>query len=432
MKNKIKKIITTTVISAVSLTAIGCATNNKIACGSENCKNMVARSTDLEILDNASAKAPTPARNIGKIVETSTNENGINIYNTKNGLTYLNENISETDLENSLINKNEKFNLFILSSTPYISLTSDDTNSLNLNIKLSKVQTIETSREANNQNNTYNLKRSILMIYVNELSSGNITLSNENKTLINTHLETIKNNENNYELKTRAIDSIINILESNLRPTSKYYNSNLSENYNTLITKFNNVQDIDKITEQSTNEQIANKIACTLNFCNLNINDIIEQKTNNTQLQRSSTINSLNNSQNTQIQAQNNQSSTQEFQNNNTYNNQNSINSNNGRYRRIPSSVRQRRMNNQNNTINSSSLDIKQEEHRMNSTNQNQLNTNQNLNNSRSIMENSKTMRAERTPENLSNEEYSASSTYTNEPRATRVPYSSSSNNFQR
>lgn len=548
MKNKIKKIITTTVISAVSLTAIGCGTNNnKLAKNiDKSMENFVSSINNLDYVETSSAKAPS-SKNIGKIVETSASENNnMKIRATGNHIQFLNNNISEAEIENTITIPSERtdnFNLFVLSSTPFVTLTSDD-NNLNINVKFSTNQIAETSDEIENKINSLILKRSILMIYVNEIYNGNVNLSNENKLAINAYVNVIKENtsflngnrgmvknqlslasdlatseqnENliNYyiiksgeALETRAskldstisaIDSIISIIEANLTNSSTYYQSNLSGTYNNLVTNTSNIETVDEITETSSNQEIAGKIACTLDFCNLNnktqitpelknstentsrinnsdknnnqspnslANEVQNHKGNssdinsNTQPTKSRAIhdhsslnqtqghtntinpvtenNQLNNNQTTTLNQNNTTQTTQnsDITNDLTINSQRNTNSQNrnNRMRRIPNSVRSRRINGSiNNTINSSALDIKEEENKKSTTNQDvsRMTNNNNIRNNN--MQNTKTIRAERTPENLTREEYTTTSANSmNEPRASRVPYKSTINNFER
>ena len=80
MKNKIKKIVTTSLLSAVALSAIGCSTtNNKLAKNID--KSMAEFVASINKLDYVET-GTNETNKIGKIVETS------------NNTAYLNENIS--------------------------------------------------------------------------------------------------------------------------------------------------------------------------------------------------------------------------------------------------------------------------------------------------------------------------------------------------
>ena len=69
MKNKVKKIITATIVSAMSLTALGVGvkTQNNDNNNEKLVQNYMFRK------DFEKTSAITPNKNIGKIVETSTN-----------------------------------------------------------------------------------------------------------------------------------------------------------------------------------------------------------------------------------------------------------------------------------------------------------------------------------------------------------------------
>ena len=315
MNKKIKKIVTTSVISALTITAVGCGSaSTKLAKNiDKSMADFVSSINKLDYVD-AGTSNQTTSENLGKIVETSNlNTNTQNqtreIKTIGNQIHFLNNNISEAEIENTITTPSEqhnKFQLYVLSDSPYITLSSGDNEvSLDLNVKFSTDKIATTSNEIESKINKLILKRSILMIYVNEIYNGNVTLSNENKLAINAYVNVIKENtsflngnrgmvknqlnlasdllqseENdnlvNYyiiksgeALETRAnkidstisaIDSIINIIESNLNINSNYYNTNLNLSYTNL---FNNSTP-STITEQSTNQEIASTIANTL------------------------------------------------------------------------------------------------------------------------------------------------------------------------
>lgn len=316
MNKKIKKIVTTSVISALTITAVGCGSaSTKLAKNID--KSMADFVTSINKLDyvDAGTNEQTTSENLGKIVETSNihannQDQKREIKTIGNQIHFLNNNISEAEIENTITTPSEqhnKFQLYVLSDTPYITLTSDDNKiSLDLNVKFSTDKIATTSNEIESKINKLILKRSILMIYVNEIYNGNVALSNENKLAINAYVNVIKENtsflngnrgmvknqlglasdllhseENdnlvNYyiiksgeALETRAnkidstisaIDSIINIIESNLSTKSNYYNTNLNSSYTNIFDyQTNNAT----ITEQSTNQEIASTIAGSL------------------------------------------------------------------------------------------------------------------------------------------------------------------------
>lgn len=521
MKNKIKKIITTTVISAVSLTAIGCGTNNsKLAHNiDKSMEEFVSSINKLDYVETtASAKAPT-SNKIGKIVEASANENSsMKIRNTGNHIQFLNNNISEAEIENTITIPSERtdnFNLFVLSSTPYVTFTSDDNNSLNINVKFSTNQIEETSDEIESKINSLILKRSILMIYVNEIYNGNVNISNDDKLAINAYVNVIKentsflngnrgmvknqlslasdlasseSNENliNYyiiksgeALETRAnkldstisaIDSIIKIIENNLTSSSAYYQTNLSNTYETLTSNFKSSNSIEEITELSTNQEIANKIACTLDFCEdtktKSNSSNVEENTNNStstktiqpsqdhtvsenlnntnknntpaisnkQTKDIRNLNQIQNKRRPSNQQNTTQESTQNTQNeNNITNDSNDLNNNQNqtnKRRQFPRISRRRIQPNKeltNQTNNNphyvQNLNTQDQNNNLISSN------NTKIRERNSIMNNNEnTLRANRTPENNINEEYTMSSAAEHENRATRVPYRSISN----
>lgn len=339
MKNKIKKIVTTSLLSAVALSAIGCSTtNNKLAKNID--KSMAEFVASINKLDYVET-GTNETNKIGKIVETSNNTD------------YLNENISTLELDKAITKPSERsdnFKLFVLSNRPYISLTSEDNSaSLDINLRFSTDIIEQTSDEINDNINTLILKRSILMIYVNEIYNGNITLTEENKVAINAYVNVIKENASflngnrgmvrnqlgiasdlvesnknneliNYyiiksgeALETRsnkinstisAIDSIINILEANLSPNSPYYNSKLSSTYQNIIS--NTGSNVNQNNTDNPNIEIANNIAESLRFKtelkqNANTNVNTNQNTLNQTNVKNKTNNLVSTEQNTKL-----------------------------------------------------------------------------------------------------------------------------------
>lgn len=303
MKNKFKKIMVTTLISMTATTAIGCATTNtKIAQKINNgVENFVSSINNLDYVETNNTNS-----NLGKIVSAA-NEN--NLY-TKVA--------SNSNIENTITRPSERtdnFKLYVLSKSPYISLTSDD-NNINLSMQFSTEKIETTSNNINEDINKLILKRAILMIYVNEIYSGNVNLTDENRKAINAYVNIIKENasyldgnrgmvknqlgmasdlinNNNQEnivnyyiiksgeaLEIRsnkinstisAIDSIISILERNLTPSSCYYQNNLTNSYQDMISKMNTN------TLNSEDEILAKNIAESINLIspenNTNINN---------------------------------------------------------------------------------------------------------------------------------------------------------------
>ena len=300
MKNKFKKILTSSIISAVSITAIGCSTTtNKLAKNID--KSMAEFVTSINKLDYVDTSSPD--NKLGKIVETT----------AKTDTAYLTNTLDNLNVENTITRPSERtdnFKLFVLSSKPFITLTSDDNaSSLEFSMSFSTEKIENTSDEICTKINTLILKRSILMIYVNEIYNGNVSLSEENKVAINAYVNVIKENTSflngnrgmvknqlslandlvssdnngnliNYyiiksgeALETRsskidssisAIDSIISILETNLSPSSAYYDSKLSSTYENLIS---NISSSNENNSSDENKELAKKIADSLDFC---------------------------------------------------------------------------------------------------------------------------------------------------------------------
>lgn len=440
MKNNFKKILTTSIVSAVSLTAIGCSTTNtKLAKNID--KSMAEFVTSINKLDYVDTS--TTDNKLGKIVETTSNDNAyiktLNNLNIENTITRPSE-------------RNDNFKLFVLSSKPFITFTSDDNStSLQLSVKFSTDKIEETSDEISSKINQLILKRSILMIYVNEIYNGNVTLSEENKVAINAYTNVIKentsflngnrgmvknqlslandlvasdNNDNliNYyiiksgeALETRsnkidssisAIDSIISILETNLSPSSTYYQNKLSTTYDNILNGMNTADSSDE------NKELAKKIADSLNFC-LQTNDSNSENNQNQTNENTTQSNLTKDIKDNSYYAK----EKSKLINNNITNNQDNNKNNQIRTlennENITSNRRTRRLRNRNNgTIISTDNNTKS-----NSAKSVTKMDNENQNN---------TVRATRTPSKPSNEEYISSNPSENNTiinRATRTPY---------
>lgn len=294
MKNKIKKILTTALLSVTATSAIGCAnTNTKIAKKINNGVEDFVSS--INKLDYVETNNTNTSSNIGKIVSAVAEEN---LYSKMT---------TNTNIENTITRPTERsdnFKLYVLSTSPYITLTSDD-NNLNFSMQVSTEKIETTSDDINNKINQLILKRAILMIYVNEIYSGNVSLSEENRKSINAYVNIIKENasflngnrgmvknqlgmasnllnkesednivnyyiiksgealeirSNKIESSISAIDSIISILEQNLTPNSCYYHNNLTTSYQNMVTK------IEKQELNSDDEILAKNIAESINM----------------------------------------------------------------------------------------------------------------------------------------------------------------------
>lgn len=310
MKNKFKKIMATTMLSITATAGIGCATtNSKIAQKINNgVEDFVSSINKLDYVDTNNTSS-----SLGKIVSAAS-EN-----------TFLSSVATNTNIENTITRPTERtdnFKLYVLSSSPYISLTSDD-NNINLSMQFSTEKIETTSDDISDKINKLILKRAILMVYVNEIYSGNVELSEENRKAINAYVNVIKENasflngnrgmvknqlgmasnlinnqqdENiiNYyiiksgealEIRSNKIDStissiesIISILEQNLTPSSCYYQKSLTTAYENMLN------DMKNNTSSSENNTLAKEIAESINLINTeSTNTTTDNNTTNNQ-----------------------------------------------------------------------------------------------------------------------------------------------------
>jgi len=256
MNKNLKKIMVSTMFSVASLSAIGCGQSNKIMAKNE------LKNTN-EITSKMNNKDQQSSSNFGKVISASA-------YNDRQ---YISPKMQTNSIEENISNQSNttsSLKLFILTNIPFVNISSEDSSA-------EQNQNISTNNTTD-FNNELNLKRSILMVYVNEIKEGNVTLSEEDKNEINRHIETIKQNnlfdsnqtynlkKSNIETSTiSAIDSIIKIVEDNLSPTSKFYNSSFSKNYGSFTsTQISS-------TNQNDNVAIAQNIASALKM-NINYN----------------------------------------------------------------------------------------------------------------------------------------------------------------
>ena len=330
MNKNIKKIITTTLLTASGMACIGCGTTNtKIAQKINNGVNeFVSSINKLDYVDTNKTNS-----NLGKIVSAATDSN------------FLNNVTSTTDIENTITRPNERtnsFNLYTLSSIPYIALTSDD-NNINLSIQFSTSKIETASDDIDEKINKLILKRAILMVYVNEIYNGNVSLTDEDRKAINAYVNIIKENAsflngnrgmvknqldmasnlintqssdnivNYYIIKSgealeirsnkidstiSSIDSIISILENNLSPSSCYYQNNLTTSYENMLNNLNN--------NNSTNEnsKLAKEIAESINLLDsnsTNTQETYDQNINTNNSQSNNQENKITNNLNTSI-----------------------------------------------------------------------------------------------------------------------------------
>ena len=451
MEKKIKKIMMTTFVSVASLTAIGCGTTNSTLAKKIN-KGMdefVSSINNLDYVDTSTKDEST----IGKIVSASA-------YSEQK---YISPYTTSTTVENTITRPSERsdnFKLYVLSDTPFVTLTSDDnTTKLNLSMQFSTEKIENTSDEINEKINELILKRSILMIYANEIHNGNVNLSDENRTAINAYVNVIKENAsflkgnkgivknqlnlasdllntnssdnlvNYYIIKSgealeirsnkidstiSAIDSIIDIVEQNLSPSSAYYQSNLSNTYDNLIN--DNTQNTSQ--DNSENSVLARSIKESLSMTNQAQKSQVNATQNNINANTNNNTN-INTKSNNQITTLENNIDSRNINTNNASTNttiQNTTNTND------------RTTNNTTNSTNIHTKDIKRDyiNNRINRTNRrrniNQNNTNtQNQNDSNQNVNNStnRTIRANRTPERINQN----ITTTQNDNVVSRVPY---------
>lgn len=478
MKNKFKKIITTTLLSVTATTALGCATSNtKIANKINNgIEDFVSSINNLDYVETNNQNS-----NLGKIV-SALNESNLYTKMTNN-----------TNIENTITRPTERsdnFKLYILSKTPYITLSSDD-NNLNFTMQVSTEKIETTSDDINNKINQLILKRAILMVYVNEIYNGNINLTEENRKAINAYVNIIKentsflngnrgmvknqlgmasnliNNEsedniinyyiiksgealeirsNKIESSISAIDSIISILEQNLSPNSCYYQNNLTTSYQDMISKISNG------ISNNENEILAKNIAESINMIDNNSSNTIQRKTYpltknyNNQTKTKSTINNncidcdkITNNNSQQDNSSNNQNNNIQTLENIEENKTKTITNNfNQTTNKTQISSNSSEILNKNETLNNSQLNndtikrtrrTRQRMNRLNNDSTNQMNPTLNSDdlstktNTNNIKLNNST--------NTYNPYRQNSTTSDNLNRATRLPYRVSTNNVE-
>ncbi len=445
MNKKIKQIITTSVGAALTLTSIAVASHT-------NYTNTDTASAYIYGEQNniSNQTTNTQYNRIGKIVETSNSQKN-NTYTANNGATYLNT-ASEDTASNNQTPTNE---LFVLSENPYISFSSNN-DSARFNMILSFKRNGEASQEylsnAKSKFNSMGLKRSLLSIYLNELYTGNISLSTSAQTEIENKLNQLNstnteqtntssytNNTSrqaNYSNKAQVMDDIIEILENNLSSNSSFYGKKLSDIEATLLSSSSSAS--------NNYKNIADKIAKTFEICNVSFNttstnneNLNTANINSATTNNNATTNSINlankttqNSTTTRNQTQGNYfgrtnptTNRNDITNNtilrNSNNSQNNISGQVLNNNISNSNMQSRGLNNNNTT-------------EQNSTNYNLSNSTKNENNqentqSRKNINNYRTMRADRTP--ADNNYISSNPKYNNfRPRATRTPYTQNEN----
>lgn len=386
MNDKIKKIIAASSLMVAALGAVGCSqSSQKIAKNIDrSMSEFVSCLNNLDLVV-PSANASKPAfskevanqggaqskdKKVGKIVETSASPSGDDtqsegaadykitklIMTQRVPIEYANEGAYSKIFERVVSTPSDRSgftNLFVLSTTPFITITSGDEELYKKSVELS--ESIENKSVSIDQKiNALILRRSILMIYVNEIYSGNVTLSEENKVAINAYVNVIKENtsflngnrgmvknqltladdlnksgSNNqligfYMIKSKealevrankldsaisAIDSIIDILESSLTDKSPYYNKNLSASYESMANSINSNEIYrGEINKASSNKEVADKILSSLHFKTILKKDSQTLQSNNTSATQTmqKNANSIQNSQKTASNLANN------------------------------------------------------------------------------------------------------------------------------
>lgn len=420
MKNKIKKILTTSLISAVTLTTISATGNTQLLSRKvDDTKAYTSQSVSINESTNNSISTQQQRHKVGKIVETSSLSNdNLNTYTRSNGANYLADK-PDTIEDNLISNSNSQTSLFVLSETPFITFSSDDNSSrFNMFIKFTRGENLKPADTTgtNNQTNTnisnetnatqntsneLNYKRAILSIYTSELYNGNINLSEEVKT-------ELENQLNNSSATTSNINSVISILENNLSSSSPYYGKNLNNLSLQTISS----------SSSSAYKDIADKIVKTFS-----LND---QSSTTTQSQNNQTSSTPSQSTTQNIQPIQNSNQTQTI---NQTGNINPINnstiSQNRNFQRYPTTNQSGYLNNQN-SINSTTRRFGQNNNTQNqSTTTQSSQTENNFNNYQNNSRQARTMRADRTK----NIDYISSSpkfNNSNRPRASRTPYTDS------
>lgn len=360
MKNKIKKIVTATILSAVGATTIATLSGSeKLACP-QHCKAISVYSG-----------TGVSSSKIGKIIETSSPVS-YNTFSSANNYNYLSQ---SADIETNISSIPEitgSFQIYFLSNTPSVMLSSNSSNYSNsMNYR---------QNFSNQKLNELVTKKAILMVYLNELNQNNVNLSNEDKIQLGEYVKTLKNRSSrtatpyynqSIDSKINTIDAMINIFESRLASTSSFTQSKLTS----LVQTNNNANY--EIDANSSNSEIANSILSALNL----------SQTQTSTEQNNPTTNS-------QTMSRLNQTRTQE---------QNRINNSN------PNT----NLNNQNNPQTTSTENNSRFISRRNNMN--------NINNTNNINEN-RIARADRSTNQIRTEDTSISNSLTNN-QTTRVPY---------
>lgn len=416
MKNKIKKILTTSLISAVTLTTISATGHSQIARQKlAETKAFTNQNSIVNETKNDVFSTNQPRHQVGKIVETSTISNdNLNTYTRSNGANYLADK-PDTIEDNLISNSNSQTSLFVLSETPFITFSSDDNSSrFNMFIKFTRGENLKPAdtTNANNQTNTnistetnttqntsneLNYKRAILSIYTSELYNGNINLSEAAKTELENQLN------NSTDILTN-INSVISILENNLSSSSPYYGKNLNNLSLQTISS----------SSSSAYKDVADKIVKTFS-----LND---KSSTTTQSQNNQTLSTPSQSTTQNIQSIQNSNQTQTInQTENINPTNNSTISQNRNFQRYPTTNQNGYLNNQNN-LNSTTRRFGQNNTQNQSTTTQSSQTENNFNNYQNNSRQTRTMRADRTK----NIDYISSSpkfNNSNRPRASRTPY---------
>lgn len=414
MKNKIKKILTTSLVSAMTITTLSagatkllCPEHNELA-NANHIQNENVASIQETISNN------TNKNKIGKIVETSVFENdGFNTYTRPNGATYLN-NTSDTQTSSNTLNSNENsMSLFVLSESPYIELSNDNNGSrLSMYINFSKDSfKVNPTSYTQNSDSNYCFKQAILTMYTNELYNGNISLSADKQTEIESLLAESNNPSAN------RIDRLIDILESSINSNSSYYGKNLSS----LSATINSNNSVDGQYKTLADKIVsAFKLQSNTSTNATESNSQLTRNNLNTKVQNNSNFNTI---QNNQISSRNRTISNNDNTNPSQTGNINQNQSQNNNINQSNNLTNQETQNNFNQT-NDITQNSKNTPTRRRYYNRQSLNNgyNQNTNDSSYQTTQNRTMRADRTP----NQDYISGKPgfqSNNRPIASRTPY---------
>ncbi len=310
-----KKILKLSLYSMITFTFImfcGCSNENKkLAKNLDNTvTNLVYSVTNLDFLSSSDLQSfsnnnDDSTLNIEQFTENNTSknancyENCENCYTNSQNSTY-DEYYRLPENSKSISNSKKEF-----SSKPTKTLSSNKTKSVNAELSENKKNVVSfstTSIETKNQElqeliSTLINKRSTLLLYINDLYKGNISIESDHKNAINAYMNILKDNTsyfnnqkgmvsnqisqakqaiekdessalaNAYIIRTdeaistriaklessiSAIDSILSILKNNENSSSKSY---IANNYDENISKQDSTNNDEQLQNYSNNNQ---------------------------------------------------------------------------------------------------------------------------------------------------------------------------------